>query len=179
MGAVPMSIMRRLTKDLQGVLHHPVSILSQPLDPSPAFSPARRQYDAMSLLAILQSFSSDGRVLLLGVTDVDIFLPVFTHLFGLASLSGSAAVVSLYRLRPENNGGLPNQDLLRLRLVKEALHELGHLFGLKHCPVPWCVMASSRSADEVDLKDAAFCPTCAEQVGIVPMHRNLSTEVWG
>lgn len=174
-GAVPASMVRRLHSDLQELLHHPVSIVPERIDPSPAFNPARRQYDALTLLGLLQPPWAQDQLFCLGITDVDIFLPVFTYLFGLASLSGNAAVVSAYRLRPENNGNRPDPDLLRLRLAKEALHELGHLLGLKHCPVPWCAMASSRSAEEVDLKDAAYCPTCAEQVGVVPIPRDFRT----
>ncbi len=173
-GAVPLAVVRRLQANLQEILHHPVSIMPERLDPSPAFNPARRQYDAMTLLGLLQPLPGKHQVRRLGVTDVDIFLPVFTHIFGLGSLSGGAAVVSLFRLRPENNGYPPNQELLHWRLAKEALHELGHLFGLRHCPVPWCAMASSRSAEEVDLKDAAFCPTCAEQIGIVPLPKGFT-----
>lgn len=171
-------MVRTLRSDLQELLQHPVSLLPGRLDPSPAFNPARRQYDALALLSLLQPSPAQEQHFYLGITDVDIFLPVFTYLFGLASLSGSAAVVSTYRLRPETNGNRPDPSLLRVRLAKEALHELGHLFGLKHCPVPWCVMSSSRSAEEVDLKDAAFCPACAEQVGVVPIPRDLRTEAW-
>ncbi|MFN3412542.1 MAG: archaemetzincin family Zn-dependent metalloprotease [Thermoanaerobaculum sp.] len=178
-GAVPLTMVRKLQSDLHAVLSHPVSIAPERIDPAPAFNPARRQYDAMSLLGMLQASRRGDQVLRLGVTDVDIFLPVFTHLFGLASLLGSAAVVSFYRLRPENNGGFPDQDLLRWRLAKEALHELGHLFGLRHCPVPWCAMASSRSAEEVDLKDAAFCPACAEEMGVVSIPGDFKLETTG
>lgn len=178
-GAVPLTVARRLQSDLQGVLNHPVSITPGRMDPSPAFNPARRQYDAMSLLGMLQSSPSGEDVFRLGVTDVDIFLPVFTYIFGLASFTGNVAVVSFYRLRPENNGYLPDQELLRWRLAKETLHELGHLFGLKHCPVPWCAMAASRSAQEVDLKDAAFCPVCAEALGTVSLPQHLRLETSG
>lgn len=172
-----MLVVRQLQDDLQSVLNVPVSIASERVHPAPAFHPARRQYDAMFLLGMLQSSGSADKVLRLGVTDLDIFLPVFTYVFGLASHSGNAAVVSLYRLRQENNGYVPDQDLLRWRLAKEALHELGHLAGLRHCPVPWCVMASSRSAQEVDLKDAAFCPACAEEIDVVSIPRNLKLQV--
>jgi len=176
-GAVPLSVVRTLREDLHRLLHHSVSIVPHRLDPSPAFSPARRQYDALALLDLLQPPPAEEPLLYLGITDVDIFLPVFTYLFGLASASGGAGIVSTYRLLPENNGSRPNPQLLRLRLAKEALHELGHLFGLTHCPVPWCVMASSRNAEEVDLKDAWFCPTCAKQLGVIPVPRDLVMEL--
>jgi archaemetzincin len=94
---------------------------------------------------------------------VDLFLPVFTHLFGFAQLTGEAGVVSTYRLRPEPFSE-ESGPLLKDRLLKEVLHEMGHTFGLVHCPAPWCVMKSSRIPEELDLKDANFCAPCLRQL---------------
>jgi len=51
--------------------------------------------------------------------------------------------------------------LLHERLLKEALHELGHTFGLRHCVDYTCVMSSSNGVERIDLKRAEFCPNCA------------------
>ena len=122
------------------------------------FSPARKQYDAMALLTQLATLGGSQRVL--GVTDVDLFLSVFTHVLGAAQLDGTAAVVSLHRLRPETVGLPPDPALLEERLVKEAVHELGHSFGLRHCHNPACAMFAANNPDEVDLKGAEFRGEC-------------------
>jgi archaemetzincin len=73
-------------------------------------------------------------------------------------------VVSLHRLANEFYG-LPRDDaLLRHRLEKEIVHELGHMFGLYHCHQFECVMRSSTYVEEIDLKREEFCPACAAGV---------------
>jgi len=74
--------------------------------------------------------------------------------------SGNCAVISTARLKDEFYGLPPREDLLRERLVKEAAHELGHTFGLRHCPDWRCVMSSSHGIERVDVKGAEFCKSC-------------------
>jgi archaemetzincin len=54
--------------------------------------------------------------------------------------------------------------LLRASLVKEAAHELGHTFGLRHCMDWRCVMASSHAVERLDIKGAEFCNVCRKPV---------------
>lgn len=85
-------------------------------------------------------------------------------MFGEAQLEGTAAIVSSHRL-DETLYGLPkNQELLEERLLKEAIHDLGHTFGLVHCHDYSCVMHSSASVEEIDIKGASFCPRRKEQL---------------
>jgi archaemetzincin len=98
----------------------------------------------------------------LGVTDLDLYIPVLTFVFGEAQLAGGRAVVSTLRLRQEFYGLPADPELLGERLLKEALHELGHTYGLRHCPDYTCVMSSSNGVERIDLKSAEFCPTCAQ-----------------
>jgi archaemetzincin len=127
------------------------------------FEPSRGQYSSTEILAHLLDAPSEiaadnGK--LLGVTGVDLFIPVLTFVFGEAQLDGRAAVVSTHRLRAELYGLLPNPATLRDRLAKEAIHELGHTYGLVHCHVPECVMNSSTYVEEIDLKSSEFCNGC-------------------
>ena len=55
----------------------------------------------------------------------------------------------------------PTPNSSHERLLKESLHELGHTYGLRHCPDYTCVMSSSNGVERIDLKSAEFCPACA------------------
>jgi len=94
------------------------------------------------------------------VTSLDLYVPVLTFVFGEAQLEGRCALVSLHRLREEFYGLPASNDLLHERLTKEAVHELGHTFGLRHCHDWRCVMASAHGVERLDVKTAEFCPTC-------------------
>jgi archaemetzincin len=133
-------------------------------DPESTFDSSRGQYNSTALLRQLlaEAPDSDGRVL--GVAGVDLFIPILTYVFGEAQLDGTAAVVSTYRLDNALYGLPGNERLLRERLLKESVHELGHTFGLVHCDDPVCVMRSSTYVEDIDLKGAQFCVGCAKRV---------------
>ena len=133
------------------------------LDVSFAFDGRRGQYYATAILERLAA-GADGSRRIIGVTPLDLFVPVLTFVFGEAQLEGDCAVVSYARLS-EQAYGLPGDgDIVRTRLVKEAVHELGHTFGLRHCDDWRCVMASSHSVERLDTKGAEFCPRCGAVV---------------
>src|SRR6185437_5909472 len=100
----------------------------------------------------------DARIL--AVTRCDLYVPVLTFVFGEAQLDGFCAVVSAARLADEFYGLPPNERLRRERLIKEAAHELGHTYGLRHCSDWSCVMTSSHAVERLDIKTAAFCRCC-------------------
>jgi predicted Zn-dependent protease len=109
--------------------------------------------------AALSSSSAPGEMIV-GVTDVDLYIPILSFVFGEAQLGGHTAVVSYHRLHQQFYG-LPRDDsLLRERLVKEAIHEAGHTLGLTHCDDYDCVMAASHAVEWLDLKGARFCAAC-------------------
>ena len=130
------------------------------IDAGFAFDARRSQYHATSLLRRIRDVEPEENVRVIGVTRVDLFVPILTFVFGEAELGGRCAVVSLQRL-DERFYGLPaREELLRERLVKEAVHELGHTFGLRHCEDWRCVMTSSHAVDRLDLKERDFCAEC-------------------
>jgi archaemetzincin len=88
-------------------------------------------------------------------------VPILTFVFGEAQLQGGCALVSTHRLHEEFYGLETREELTRERLLKEAVHELGHTFGLRHCRDWRCAMASTHAVERLDLKEAAFCPACA------------------
>jgi len=133
------------------------------LDVQFARDPARGQYHSTAILERMVSVNGPrGR--LLGVTAVDLFVPIFTFVFGEAQVGGQCALASFYRLSEEHYGLPPDEGTLRERLFKEAVHELGHTFGLRHCDDWRCVMASSHSVERVDVKSAEFCAECGKAV---------------
>jgi len=134
-------------------------------DPELSFDSSRGQYRSTALLRMLldDPLGNDGGWVL-GLAGVDLFAPVLTYVFGEAQLGGRAAVVSGHRLRPEAYGLPADDDVLLERLLKESLHELGHVLGLIHCPAPDCVMHPSTYAEDIDSKPAEFCTPCLRHV---------------
>lgn len=136
-------------------------ILPHSISAQPVFDSYRRQYHSTELLARLASFAHlHPGMKLLGVTSVDLYIPILTFVFGEAQLGGAAALLSTHRLSQEFYGLLPDNGLYLQRVEKEAVHELGHAFGLIHCQTSDCVMHFSNSVDMVDLKSRFFCPEC-------------------
>ena len=132
------------------------------LDAAFAHDARRGQYHSTAILQALAPLAAGTR--LLAVTGCDLFVPILTFVFGEAQLNGSCAVVSVHRLREEVYGMPPNAALLEERLAKEAVHELGHTFGLQHCDDWRCAMASSHSVEAMDVKSAELCAACRRRV---------------
>jgi len=152
-----------LAATLARIFQTPCRIRPETLDVSFALDEARQQYYSTPIIQRLERMSDpDARVL--GVTSCDLFVPVLTFVFGEAQLDGNCAVVSTARLHEEFYGMPPRLDLLRERLVKEASHELGHTFGLRHCADWRCVMASSHAVERLDVKGWEFCGACRKPV---------------
>jgi archaemetzincin len=125
--------------------------------PRQAFDPRRRQHASGIILRwLLEAGPQAGKIL--GVTDRDLFIPILTYVFGEAQLGGRAAVVSTARLVEDVE--LVGPQLLVERLAKEAVHEVGHTFGLMHCDSKGCVMGRSPAVREVDEKGTVPCAEC-------------------
>ncbi len=124
------------------------------------FEPARQQYNSSRILLQVISKPPADAVKVLGVVNVDLFIPILTFVFGEAQLRGIGSVIALHRLNNKFYGLAEDRELLTERLVKEAIHELGHNFGLIHCNNQNCVMKSSTYVEEVDQKSVQMCSRC-------------------
>jgi archaemetzincin len=121
--------------------------------PSRAYDRGRRQHLSTALLDSLAQARRPGWDRLLGVADVDLFVPELNFVFGEGDPTRGVAVFSLQRLRAEASG----RELLARRAATEAIHELGHSYGLGHCGDAHCVMWFSNSLAETDRKGTRFC----------------------
>ena len=148
-----------LAIQLAPVFEMPCQVRPERLAVAFARDQMRNQYHSTTILQAMQPLA-EARARLLAVTSLDLYVPVLTFVFGEAQLSGSCAVVSLHRLREEFYGLPRRAELMRERLLKEAVHELGHTFGLRHCDDWRCVMTSSHGVERLDVKNAGFCAPC-------------------
>ena len=147
-------------------LARPVRAVPVQVDLAPAYAREREQYHATLILAALLRQVPEPGARILGITPFDLYIPVLTFVFGQSQLDGTGAVVSTHRLRPEYYGLPPDEGLTVERTIKEAVHELGHAFGLVHCPEYGCVMHASTYVEEVDLKGASYCGACLEELHV-------------
>ena len=124
-----------------------------------AFDPVREQYHSTLILERLADLSPAHTIKLLAICGVDLFIPILTHVYGEAQLGGKACIISTFRLKQD----LPlinPQENFENRIIKEAIHELGHTFDLRHCKDKTCAMHYCRTIHDVDGKSAQFCRYC-------------------
>lgn len=132
--------------------------------PDGAYDAKRRQYRSTEFMKMLAQFAPSNAFRVLGITDVDLAVPVLSFLFGQAQLNGPIALISLCRLHQEFYGLPADVSLLRERAVKEALHEMGHTFGLTHCAERECPMSLATHIEAVDAKGSRFCARCGSHL---------------
>lgn len=130
--------------------------------PQTAVNSARGQMFVSTLTSkIVRRFGSGtGEGILLGITEFDLYKTSHRYVFGDADEQRRLAVLSLHRLRGEFYGEDPDENVLFQRALKEAVHELGHAAGLKHCYNARCAMYYSNSIFETDNKMPHFCEVC-------------------
>jgi archaemetzincin len=165
---VALDVLDELAADLAAAFRVSCHVQAEPLDDAFAFDAARAQCHSTPVLQrLLEEYSKKNEnTRVLGVAMHDLFVPILTFVFGEAQLGGRSAVISLCRLREEFYGLPPKPELLRERAAKEAIHELGHTLGLRHCSNWQCVMASTHAVERLDLKLKTFCAACARDAGL-------------
>jgi len=163
-GDIDTELCRSVADSLSGIFNARCELLPQVLDPTFAYHGERLQYHSSELLHRMHCTVHSDTWRLLGLTSVDLYIPILTFVFGEAEMGGPCALASAYRLRPDVYGMPSDPQVLGGRLLKEAVHELGHTLGLTHCEDYHCAMASSHSVERIDLKEANLCDHCRQQV---------------
>jgi archaemetzincin len=128
--------------------------------PHYAFNKERGQYHATSILRRLSSVRAGAPVV--GIVEVDLFLPDTPYVIGDSDRDGGAAVFSLARLSH------PDADRVKRRAQVETTHAAGHLLGLSHCADFRCAMFFSRDSADADRKGGGLCASCRAALGIPP-----------
>lgn len=123
-----------------------------------AFDENRNQYSSSKILDKLDEYAPDDCLKVVAVTQVDLFIPILTYVYGEARINGRPCIISTHRLVSGFESEIVNKGYRRI--VKEAIHELGHTFNLRHCKDPACLMHYCRNLEDVDQKSDQFCRYC-------------------
>ena len=157
---IDQGILEELKRRLEEVFGCPVEMKPQTIDLARAYNPSRKQYLSTTLLSTLGASEKGEKAL--GIVDVDLYVPGLNFVFGEADMGSGVAIISLWRLRQGRYSLPSNRELFLERAIKEAIHELGHTYGLGHCSDRKCIMYFSNSLMDTDRKQAAFCSKCRQ-----------------
>jgi len=165
-GTVKSNVADFLSLSLPEILNVPFRVRQEKVALAPFYSSERKQYHSTEILRQLLDFATNQKQRILGIMDEDLYIPILTFVFGEAQLNGRCALMSGHRLHQEFYGLPVDETLYLQRCEKEAVHELGHTLGLKHCDNFECVMRYATSIADIDIKRNVFCPGCSETLGI-------------
>lgn len=161
-GEVPDIAPKVIAAHISGYLNLHATVLPPLEQPAYALDRKRLQYNVATILKELENIRFQGVSKVVGVLTVDLFVPLFTHVFGEARNGGKVALVSLFRLKK----GFPEHTSLSSevleRAAKVALHELCHLYNLHHCDDRKCLMHFSGGLEDLDTLPLYFCRYCSK-----------------
>lgn len=154
---------RFLKEKLENILHLPVHKGENIKTPESAFNEKRNQFRSETFIKILSKVKKRNEIAL-GIVDKDLYVDELNFVFGLADTFKGSAIVAVKRLRNEFYGKRKDENLFLMRVLKECVHEIGHLLGLPHCTNPKCIMYFSNSILDTDKKGPDFCSKCRKKL---------------
>jgi archaemetzincin len=161
LGNISKNALQIIADHIVGRFDLTAEILPSMEPPDVAFDERKMQYNAGIIIEAFESIHFGNHDKVIGVLDKDLFIPIFTHVFGEARQGGKCGLVSLFRLLKNPDGSTPPNSLIHERTAKVALHELGHLLDLLHCENNKCLMHFSGGIDEVDQMSLDLCGYCS------------------
>jgi archaemetzincin len=163
-GKIDQIVLDNLISPIETCFDLPCKI-AEPLSfPDYAYNSKRGQYLSTAILEQIRKAMPKDANKVLGIVDLDLYVPNLNFVFGEADMINGVCIISIIRLRQKFYRLPENKELFIERTIKEAIHELGHTFGLYHCSNPNCVMFFSNSLLDTDRKGKNFCKVCAPKL---------------
>lgn len=175
LGPVKVGDITRVKAGILALYAVDLEVLAEKPLPKSAWYAPRERYKADKLLEALEKETPANFTKVIGLTTRDISTSkgeiADWGIFGLGQLGGRSCVVSTFRLR----AGKASDPVFQSRLVKVVNHELGHTFGLDHCPNAGCFMqdAGGKIAT-IDGESGKPCKDCAARLPLAQAAANGS-----
>lgn len=130
-------------------------VLEEHVELEDMYDPNRGQYKGRGYLEVCSKRGEELDDIVIGLTDHDLFTGHLNFIFGLAEKDGKGCIISTHRLG--------DGEKMKERMIKEAVHEIGHVVGLEHCSDRRCVMHFSNSLLDTDKKSKWYCRSCEKR----------------
>ena len=158
-GTVDSELLKQISMEIKRIFRYKTEVISFFKDVNFALDLKRKQHHSTPILKKLEEAAPVQAIKVIGITSVDLFIPILTYVYGEAQIGGVACIISTHRLA-EGLFLSADENTYYERAAKEAVHELGHTFKLRHCKDNACIMHYCRSIKDVDRKSQEFCRYC-------------------
>ena len=126
------------------------------------------QYNASKILSwMFRTYmpANPRAICIVAVTNEDIYPEDnFSFVFGLANVMTQVGIFSFCRYYPGFYGikvdEKEEENLVLYRACKVMTHEIGHMFGIRHCIHFECGMNGCNHIQESETRPLYYCPVC-------------------
>ena len=149
-----------LSGNLEKTFNRKVEVRQRLINLKFAYNRGRYQYLSPKILSRLRRIRKDPGDKIMGIVAVDLYSEGYDFVYGEADVNAGVATLSFARLCLIDADNQQAAKIFEERVLREAIHEMGHLFGLLHCSDPKCVMRTCTCEEEVDEAGNALCNEC-------------------